>query len=128
MQGEKFAVSYHLAGTLAANHTITFKFPFAVTFIGLSVGAQNANDATVTFGTTADPDGYMTAQAVGDSGTPNLYDKDDLDGALLPSDHVDGVDNLHIAAETAITFVVDFDGSAGTAAQQLTLNAYFVEG
>jgi hypothetical protein len=128
MQGEKFAVSFHLPGTLAANHTLAFKLPFASTLIAISSVAGNASGATITVGTAASPAGYMTAKPIGSAGVPVIHDKDDWVGALLPPSHVPTVDNVHINAETTINIVLDFDGAAGTAAQAVTIVAYFTEG
>lgn len=128
MQGNKFAVSYNFPGTLAANQVVTFRFPFAVTLLGVSIGAQNDSDATIEVGTAGDPNGYLTAAVIGDSGVSVLYDRDDWDGALLPSDHVSGVDHVHIPKNTDIEVTLDYDGSSGTAAQNVTLCMIFCEG
>ena len=128
MQGEKFVMTWRLDGTLAANKTIGFKLPFAITVVALGAVASNNSDATISLGTLADPDGYLLAKVVGDSGTPVVYDKDDWDGALLPSDHIADVDNLHVAADTVVNIAIDYDGATGTAAQNVDIYLVAIEG
>lgn len=128
MQGEKIVSSVHVAGTLAANQQGLFVFPFAVTIIALTAVASNATNATITLGSVADTDGYLTSQAIGVSNVPAIFDKDDWNGALLPTAHVADVDNIHVAANTPIAWVLDFDGSAGTAAQHVDISLVVVEG
>jgi len=126
MQGHKFTVSVHLSGTLAANQLGSFLLPFAATLIAVSAVAQNNSDATLTVGTVVDPDGYLSAKPIGDSGAPVQFDKTDWDGALFTG--VPSVDNIRVAKDTAVAWALDFDGAAGTAAQNVSIIFTFVEG
>src|SRR6266545_2876694 len=81
MQGLRFTYSAHLHGTLAANARGEFKLPCAASFVGVSVGGSNANDAKLDLGTSIDRDGILAQKDCGDSGTPNAYTISDFNGA-----------------------------------------------
>jgi hypothetical protein len=123
MQGNRFCVSVHLHGTLAANAQGYFQLPCAATLQEVSAAATNNSDATLQLGTSADLDGIMTAAAIGDSGTPVLFDTDNFNGALA-----DAVNPLHLADNTIVYWLLDFDGSSGTAGQNVSLVFTFLEG
>jgi len=119
-----FVMPFHVAGTLAANITVYFTAPFDMQLIHAQAVASNASNATITIGTSADADGYMVAKDVGDSGTPAEWDRDDFAGALLSPT----LQYPHIADGTIVVVTVDYDGSSGTAAQNLTVVLTFTEG
>lgn len=130
MQGNaKLPITIHLHGTLAANATGSFVLPFACTLREIQAVAANDSDATLLVGAGSDVDAIMTASAIGDSGTPVVFDgKDnaDMDGALFTG--VDEVDYIHLASGTKITWTLDFDGAGGTAAQNVDIIFLFEEG
>lgn len=125
MQGNHFVHSYHIAGTLAANITIYFTVPANCSLEHVSVVGSNANDATLKIGTSGDDDGYKTAAAIGDSGTPVEWDLDNFDGALLTDA---GKEYPHILDGTIVVLTLDFDGAGGTAAANVTIVLTFSEG
>ncbi|MEW5988982.1 MAG: hypothetical protein AB1791_20345 [Chloroflexota bacterium] len=112
-----FTLPIHVTGTLAANVSFRWTVPFDCQLIHVAAVGSNANDATVEVGTSADTDGYLVASAVGDSGTPNEYGRSSFTGALL----TDSGQFPHLTDGTILAVVVDFDGAAGTAVQNLTV-------
>lgn len=125
MQGNHFVHSYHIPGTLAANITITFTVPAGCSLEHVSAVASNNSDATLMLGTSADADGYKAAAVIGDSGTPVEWGLANFDGALLTNA---GKEFPHLADGTIFVATLDFDGAAGTAAQNVTLVFTFSEG
>lgn len=125
MLGNHFTHTIHIPGALAANLNARFTLPFPAALVHLSAGGSNANDATIAIGDADDPDGYLTATAVGDSNVPAQFDRDDFDGALLTDP---GGQLPHFAAGDTVTITVDYDGSNGTAVADLTLALTFLEG
>lgn len=118
MQGNIFTHSVHLHGTLAANASGRFVLPFDCSLLRVSSVASNNSDATLLVGTTADDDAYLTAATIGDSEVPTTKSRTDFVGGEYP----------HIAAGTVLEWLLDFDGSAGTAAQNVTIVFWFSEG
>ena len=118
MQGTKFTIPVHLHGTLAANASGRFALPWDCSLIAVSSVASNNSDATLLVGTTADDDAYLTAATIGDSEVPVTKGRSDFVGGEYP----------HLAAGTDLEWLLDFDGSAGTAAQNVTIVFWFTEG
>ena len=125
MQGMRFTVNIHLPGTLAADQSGALALPCAATLEQVAACGSNANDATLAIGTSADPDGLLTAAAIGDSSTPEVWANPDWDGALAPGD---GVSPPHLDNATVIVWSLDFDGAAGTAAADVDILFTFIEG
>lgn len=117
MLGNLFTVSYHTAGTLAANHVFKFKLPIDATLIGVSAGGSNTNNGIIDVGPSTDTDGYLDAKDIADAGA-TLFGKADFVGAEYP----------HIAAGTIITASLDYDGASGTATADYSLVLTFLEG
>lgn len=113
-----FQQAYHVPGTLAANLSIVFKLPFDVQLVHVSANSSADSDATVTIGNAADADAYLQAFAVGDEDAPAEVDRADFVGGQFP----------HIPRGTTVVVGVDFDGTGGTAADDLTLVLTFTEG
>ena len=119
MQGTRFTVSYHTAGTLAANHSFIFMVPFDCQLISVSAAASNASSGILDVGYTGALEAYVADMDVGDSSVAAILDE--------PGDFVD--DNFpHIAALTNIICTLDYDGAGGTAAADFTLVLVFSEG
>lgn len=90
------------AGTLGANVTYHLQFSFPVKIKAIHAVASNDSDATL-----AVSGGLVKAAAViGDSGTFVKF---------APSDFT----TKRAAKDTAITITVDYDGTSGTAADDL---------
>ena len=123
MQGLRFTYSAHLHGTLAANARGEYRLPCAASFVGVSVGGSNANDAKLDLGTSADRDGILAQKDCGDSGTPNAYTIGDFNGALATPGSP-----YHFPKGDILTWDLDFDGAAGVAAQHVSIVFMFTEG
>jgi hypothetical protein len=119
MIGKHFGRTIHVPGTLSANLAITISVPVDCRLKRVSAVGSNANDATLEIGVGSDADNIMAAAAIGDSHVPVVFDTDDW-AATNASGRLNQGDLLKL--------VVDFDGSAGTAAQNLTLDLDFIEG
>ena len=98
-----FTLPFAQEGALSGDWVIQFEFPFDVQLLGFCSYSTNDNDATIKVGTDTD------TKTVG---------RTDLVGDQYP----------HIDKETEITITIDYDGAAGTAAQDLALVFYFTEG
>ena len=125
MSLNKFAKAFHIPGTLTANITIYFAVSAPCSLVHVSAVGSNANDATIMLGTSADTDGFLAAVAIGDSGTPVEKERADFDGALLTDA---GKESPRLADGDIFVATLDFDGSAGTAAADVTLVFEFTEG
>jgi hypothetical protein len=118
MQGNLFAQSFHIPGTLTANLNIRWKVPTDCQLIHVSAGNSAATNGTFILGLSTDDDAYLTTADVGDSNVPNVFTKANFVGTEFP----------HILAGTIFVITVDYDGAAGTAAANLTLILTFLEG
>jgi hypothetical protein len=120
-----FQQSYHIPGTLTADIAIRFTAPFDMQLVHVSAVTSNDSDATLKLGDSADDDEYLVAAAIGDSGTPVEFDSDDFVDA-------DGDTHNryypHITDGTVVVATLDYDGSSGTAAQNVTIVLTFTEG
>jgi hypothetical protein len=124
MDGMRVLVPFHVPGTLAANVSFIFRAPCDLTLKSVQAVGTNANNALITVGTTADTDGYLTSSDVGDSSVPAEYRRSSFTGALVASSGQD----VAVADDTVVQVTVDYDGSAGTAVQNLTVLLEFTEG
>jgi hypothetical protein len=113
-----FQQTYHIPGTLAANISPRFTAPCDCSLLHISAVASNDSDATLKIGTSADDDTYLAACTIGDSGTPVEKVLASYIGGQYP----------HIAKGTVVVLTLDYDGSAGTAAQNVTIVLTYSEG
>jgi hypothetical protein len=118
MQGKHVLATFHIPGTLAADVIMVWTAPFACQLVKVSAVGSNANDATLTIGTTAVVAAYMAETAIGDSYVPAVFDQDDFVDGQFP----------HIPAGTIVRFDLDYNGAAGTAVDDATIVAAFTEG
>lgn len=119
MQGDHFTVSYHTAGTLAANHSFVFKVPFPCQLVAVSASGSNANNGILDVGVTGALDSYVSNMDVGDSDVAAILDENtDFEGDQFP----------HAAAGANIIATLDYDGAGGTAVHDFTLVLTFTEG
>jgi len=121
----KFQTAFHIPGTLAANIDIRFTAPSNCTLRHVSAVASNDSDATLAIGTSADTDGFLVACVIGDSAVPVEKALANFDGALLTDA---GKEFPRIADGDVVVLTLDFDGAAGTAAQNVTIVLTFAEG
>jgi hypothetical protein len=118
-----FQQAYHIPGTLAADVAIVFTAFADCILRHVSAVGSNANDATLKVGTTTDDDGYVTAYAIGDSGAPvEKQVLSDFDGALAGSQFP------RISDGDVVKLTLDYDGSSGTAAADVTIVLTFQAG
>jgi len=103
--------TFYTPGNAAANHVYRFIAPCDLQLIHVSASNSAATDATFTIGNSVTAAAYLAASNVGDSNTPNEFDRDDFVGGEFP----------HIVKGTVVAIAVDYDGSAGTAASNLTI-------
>jgi hypothetical protein len=118
MQGERFTISYHTAGALAANHVFCFSLPCDAQLIQVSAVGGNANDGLLIIGNSDNDDAYLESASIGDSYTPVVFSKANFVGTEYP----------HIPAGTIVKATLDYDGAGGTATQNFTLLLTFLEG
>jgi hypothetical protein len=117
-----FQQSYHVPGALSGNVVIRFKMPCNATLIHVSAVQSDTNQGTVKVGDSSDNDEYLTASALGLSGTPAEYDGNDF---------VDTSGNTHTRyypriAKGTIVLVTITDGSGH--AHDPTVVLTFAEG
>ena len=103
MQDRFFTLDYFIAGTTAANHLIYCELPYPWALMGVKACAVNDSDATLAVG-----GGATIAAAVIGDGDPAY-----LQPTTVPA---------QIAANTLVTLTLDYDGSGGTAAQQVSIS------
>ena len=121
----KFAKSFHIPGALTANLNIRFAVSAPCSLTHVSAVGSNANDATMSMGTSSDVDGFLSPLAIGDSDVPEEVDRASFDGALLAEP---GKENPRLADGDIFVCTIDYDGAGGTAAQNVTLVFEFTEG
>jgi len=124
----KFTMSFHVAGTLAADLNIRFTVPSPCQLVHVSAVASDANAFGINIGDSADTDEYLTKQSSGVSNTPAEFDGDDFVDA-------DGVAHTlyypHIADGTVVVIEVDFNyngGGSAAASDDPTIVLTFLEG
>ncbi len=119
MIGKHFGRTIHVPGTLAANIGVVINFPVDARLARVSAVASNDSAATMTIGVGTDGDNILASTTIGDSGTPAVFDASDW-AATNPLGR--------IKKGELLTVTVDYDGAAGTAAQNLTVDLDFIEG
>ena len=78
-----FTIPFMIDGALAANHTFTFKAPFDMTLIHVSLSNSSANAGSLDIGLSTDTDGWKDGAAFGVSGAcTELAAFSDFDGAV----------------------------------------------
>lgn len=122
---QKFTVDFHVSGALGADLNIRWTLPSDCTLLHVSAVGSNDGDATFDLGTSSDTDGILDGELVGDENVPNEFDLDDFDGDLVADP---GHDYPHFTDGTVMVLIVDFDGSDGTATEDLTIVLTFSEG
>lgn len=115
---EIFTITIHVPGTLSANIVPCFTMPFDATLLAVSATGSNSNDATIKIGTVSSDAAYLAAASIGDSNNPAVFTRSNFVGAQYP----------RISADDDILITVDYDGSSGTAVQNLTVVLFFTKG
>jgi hypothetical protein len=123
MQGMRFTYSVHLHGTLAANARGEMKMPCDASLVAVSTSNSAASNAFLEVGTSADRDGIIDDTNIGNSGTATLIEPAGFSGVLASAGNP-----YHLDKGTIFTWDLDFDGSSGTAAANVSLVFIFTEG
>jgi len=113
--------TYYIPGTLAADLNIRFKLPCDMQLVHVSAVGSNAAAAGLTLGNSGEAAAYMTKKAVGVSGAPAVFDRDDFVGCQFP----------HINQGTVFTVGLDYDyngGGTASASTDISLVFTFTEG
>jgi hypothetical protein len=119
MLGNHISWSFHVPGTLAANVGVRFAVPVDCRVVHISAVASNDSDATMMVGVSADTDSILAATAIGDSGVPAVFERGDWASAN---------ETAELAKGDIAVLSVDYDGSSGTAAADLTVVLTALEG
>lgn len=118
MLGNHVIIPFHIPGTLAANVNIRWKAPFDLTVKKISAVASNDSDATMTVGVSTDTDSLIEATTIGDSNVPTEFTRSNFGANAYGN----------IAEGDILVITVDYDGSSGTAAADLTVVITALEG
>jgi len=100
--------SFFIPGTTAANHLLYIESPFRWTLLGVKAASTNDSDATLAIG-----GGATIAAAVIGDGNP----------AYLEPTNPAPVD-----ADELVTLTLDYDGSGGTAADEVSIQVFGLVG
>lgn len=119
MLGNHFTLTIRYDGTLAANKTFSWTAPFQCHVESITEKASNNSDATGILGISSDTDSILTSHTIGDSEVPTTKTVSDF-ATTNPTGRINAGDVL--------THVLDFDGSAGTAAQNVDIVIMLTEG
>lgn len=119
MQGHRNVYSFHIPGTLTANITITWTAAANGRIKEISAVASNDSDATLIAGDSGDTDEYLASATIGDSGVPVVFTRANW-ATTNPT--------AAFVANDVIVLTLDFDGAAGTAAQNVTIVVTTIEG
>lgn len=106
------STSVYIPGTTTGNHVFIQEFPYPATLIGVKACSSNDSDAklAVSGGST------VTSAVIGDEANPAY---------LEPTA---ATANIAAAANTAFTFTLDYDGTDGTAADNVSIVAFYFLG
>jgi hypothetical protein len=104
--------SFHVPEALAANLNLRWLVPVSCHVTHISAVASNDSDATMTFGISTDTDSILASTVIGDSGVPVEFESGDW--------AVTNEEAALVNGQIAV-LIVDYDGSAGTAAADLTI-------
>lgn len=105
-------------GTLGGNKTLTDEFPFPVTVKCVKTYASNDSDATLSCADESAQE-IITAAVIGDNGDP---------AELTPSSTAVAAGYEQVAQDTRITYTLDYDGSTGTAADDVHIIRFYLVG
>lgn len=102
MRERSLVIPFRAAGTTTANVLFYVELPFQWQLLGIKAVAQNDSDATLA----ASGGATIAAAVIGDSGDPTY---------LQPTSP------QVVSADTLVILTLDYDGSSGTAAQNVDL-------
>ena len=119
MLGQHFGRLIHVPGAMTANLDIRLSIPVDCRLVRVSAVTSNDADTTLAIGISTDTDSILAATTIGDSQTPAVKDVDDWASTNETGELSQG---------DILVLTVDFDGSAGTAGEDLTIDLDFIEG
>lgn len=119
MQGNRNVLCFHVPGTLSANLDIRWKAAFDGRIKHISAVASNDSDATLMVGVSTDTDEILAAATIGDSQVP--VEKTCANWASTNP-------TAAFSKGETLVLTVDYDGSSGTAADDLTIVITLLEG
>jgi hypothetical protein len=109
MQEKQFVLPFRAPGTTAANVLFYVEMPFPWTLLGIKAVAQNDSDATLA----ASGGATIAAAVIGDDGDPVYLEPTSVQ---------------RVAKDELVILTLDYDGSAGTAAQNVDLQLIGLSG
>ncbi|MBN1537541.1 MAG: hypothetical protein JW908_12460 [Anaerolineales bacterium] len=116
-----FTHTCHIPGTLGADLDIRFTLPCDAQLLHVSAVGSNTSAAGITLGNSDTAAAYMAKKAVGVSGSPLEFDRDDFLDSQFP----------HISQGTVFVAALDHDfngGGSASASADITLVCTFSEG
>ena len=119
MQGLTNVLCFHVPGTLSANLNIRWTVARDCRIKHISAVTSNDSDATLAVGISSDTDSILAATTIGDSGTPDEF---------TSSNWASTNTTAALAKGDIAVLTVDYDGSSGTAGQNLTIVITLLEG
>ncbi len=119
MQGHRSHISFHVPGTLTANLNIRFEAANNFRIQKVSAVASNDSDATLELGISTDTNSILAAAVIGDSNVPVEKTRSDF-ASTNPTGAV--------TKGEIVVITLDYDGAAGTAAQNFTIVLSILEG
>lgn len=124
MQRQFTMMAIHVPGT-GVDMNAYWTAPSDCQLIHVSAVSSASQNGTFQIGDSSDQDEFLTASAIGDSGTPNVFDGDDF---VDPSGNTHSRYYPRIAAGTIVRVSVDTDGGVSGTADDLTIVLTAVEG
>jgi hypothetical protein len=119
MQGMLNTYCFHIPGTLTANIDIRWTAARRGRIKEISAVASNDSDATLAAGDSGDTDEYLVAAAIGDSQVPTVFTRSNWASTNPTAAFAEG---------DVIVLTLDYDGSSGTAGQNVTIVVTTLEG
>jgi len=107
----QFPVSFTVPGTLAADVPFIFVAPDGCQLVEVSAVATNPSDAQLKIGDDVDDARSMVFKDIGDNSIPVVFGRQDFVGTEFP---------VYQKGQIVVA-TLDFDGAAGTAANNVTL-------
>jgi hypothetical protein len=122
MQGNLFTIPFFAIGNMAANLVGEIKLPFPCSLVAISIANSANSGGVLDVGTLADTDGIADGLTVGND-TQKNFTPADFNGVLASAGNP-----YHFEKDDIFSFVLDYDGAAGTASANVTLVFWFLEG
>ena len=119
MQNARNVLCFHVPGAMTADLDIRWAAAYDGRAKHISAVTSNDSDATIAFGVSTDTDEILAASTIGDSQTP--VEKTAANWATTNS-------SGQFSKGEVLVLTVDYDGSSGTAGEDLTVVITLLEG